>query len=284
MGKIRVTTLGDESFEKEQKAQAQKRREAKKEKKEHVKGVGLKGGQQVVAMEGVELTAEAQAAVAEIEDGKEAKKARKIKIRVRSKRYQALIGKVDKTKFYTLSEAIKLVISTANTKFVSSVDAHININPEILTKEKKTLSGSVNLPHGTGKTRKIVIADEAILDAISKGKIDFDILVAHPSMMPKLARVAKTLGPKGLMPSPKNGTVSPDPEKRVKELEGGEMTWKTESDQPIIHQTIGKVSFEEKQLEENLKTLINSVNVNKISKLTLTSSMGPGVKVDLSSL
>jgi large subunit ribosomal protein L1 len=161
---------------------------------------------------------------------------------------------------------------------------HVNINPAILTKEKKSLSGSVNLPHGTGKKRIIVIADEALIEQVQKGKIEFDVLVAHPSMMAKLARVARILGPKGLMPNPKNGTVTPTPEKRVTELAGGEINWKTEPDQPVIHQAVGKVSYTPDQLEENIRALVKVIGTGKIAKLTLSSSMGPGIKVATNSL
>jgi len=164
------------------------------------------------------------------------------------------------------------------------VELHVNLNPLTLPKDKKSLNGSVNLPHGTGKKRIIAIADEALLEKVQKGVIEFDVLVAHPSMMPKLARVAKILGPKGLMPNPKNGTVSPTPEKRAKELEGGELNWKTEPDQPVIHQMVGKVAFEDKQLIDNIKALVNSINTSKIAQLSLNATMGPGIKVDVTSV
>lgn len=290
MGKIRVKTLGDEEFEKEQQEKAEKRREAKALKKEkaHVKGVGLKGGQQIKVMEGVELKPEVAAAVEAIEHPETAKedkkKARVAKPRIRSKRYKAFASQYDRAKLYPLTEALALTKKLATTRFDATVEAHLNLNRELLGKDKTTLSGSVTLPSGTGKKRVVKIASEALIEAIGKGIIDFDVLVAHPSLMPKLAKVARILGPKGLMPNPKNGTVTPDPEKRAKELEGGEIQWKTETEQPLIHQAVGKVSFTEKQLEENIKTLLNSVGVAKVVKLTLSSSMGPGIKVDTTTL
>lgn len=287
MGKIRVKTLGDESFEKEQEKQARARRMEKKAKKSQVHGVGLKGGQRIAVIEGDELTTEAKEAILAAEgtpEEKAQKKTKKLKVRVRSKRYLKLREMVDTTKLYPLTEAIELVQKTSTTKFDGSVETHISINPQSLPKDKKNISGAITFPHGTGKKRIIVIADEALIEKIAKGTLDFDVLVAHPSLMPKLARVAKILGPKGLMPNPKNGTISPTPEKRAKELEGGEMTWKSEADQPVIHQIIGKVSFTDKQLIDNIKVLITSINANKITKLTLSSSMGPGIKVDIKSL
>ena len=170
---------------------------------------------------------------------------------------------------------------TARVKFDPTVEVHVNLNPATLPKDKKNLSGTVTLPHGTGKKRVIAIADEALIERVQSGTIDFDVLVAHPSLMPKLAKVARILGPKGLMPNPKNGTVTPNPEKRAKELSGGELAWKTEPDQPVIHQSVGKASFSTTQLSENITSLISSVTASKILKLTLSSSMGPGIKVDL---
>ena len=298
MGKIRVKTLGDASEEKAQQEAAKTRREVKKSKraspaeasakegKEHVKGVGLKGGQQVKVIEGVELKPEIEKLLNETPEEleKEQKKAKTIVPRVRSKRYKELTTIVDKKKLYPIKTAVELVKKTSTVKFDATVEVHININPAILDKDKPSLSGTINLPHGTGKKRVIAIADDTTIEKVIKGQIDFDVLVAHPSFMAKLAKVARILGPKGLMPNPKNGTISPTPEKRAKELEGGEMTWKTEPDHPVIHLSLGKVSFTEKQLEENLKTLIKSVDSGKITKLTLSSSMGPGIKVDVASL
>ncbi len=287
MGKIRVKTLGNEELEKAQHEEAKKRREVKKEKKEkaHIKGLGLKGGQQIKVVEGVELKPEVEALLHEqpekIVGGKTPKKAVQ---RVRSKRYRELTALVDKSKPYTLKEALELVKKTATTKFDGTVEAHINLNPELFTKEKASLSGVVNLPHGTGKKRVIAIADDAVLAKIEKGQIDFHALVANPAMMSKLAKYARILGPRGLMPNPKNGTVTPDPQKRAKELEGGEINWKTEPTNPIVHLPVGKASFSEKQLEENIEALVTSVGQNNILKLILSSTMGPGIKVNISSL
>lgn len=290
MGKIRVATLGDEAQEQKQQDKAKARREAKKLEKAHTKGVGLKGGQKIAVVEGVELKPEFEhtevAPTLDAVSGEpvEKKKPRKIKVRVRSKRYKGLVQLVDKTKTYSLKNAVELVKKTSNTSFNGTVEAHINLNPATLPKDKLSLSGTVNLPHGTGKTRKIIVADEALIEAVQKGKIDFDVVVAHPSLMPKLAKVAKILGPRGLMPNPKNGTVSVTPEKRAKELEGGELNWKTEPDHPVIHQIMGKVSFNQLQLEENIKAFVKSVGSGKIAKLTLNCTMGPGIKVDVNSI
>lgn len=297
MGKIRVKTIGDEAFEAEQAEKDKKRREAKKAKKNlssetltkggkaHVKGVGLKGGQQVSVMEGVELKPEIAALLKnEVKAEEKPVKVKKVKAKVRSKRYQLLRQLVDRTKFYPLKDALKLLVKTANTRFDATVETHININPATLPPDKPSLSGFVTLPHGTGKQRKIVIVTEEILQNIAAGKINFHVLVTHPQFMPKLAKFAKVLGPKGLMPNPKNGTITATPEKRAKELSGGEIQWKTEPDHPVIHQIIGKVSFGEDKIKENLTKLVKAVSLGKIAKITLSSSMGPGIKVDLQTL
>jgi large subunit ribosomal protein L1 len=286
MGKIRAVALGDEKAESEQKRRAEARRQTKQSKKVKVEGVGMKGGERVAVIEGTDIKPEFKKLIDEVESGEAAgakpKKAKKEKrIRVRSKSYIAKASLVDKTKFYPLSDAVGLIKQTSLTKFDGTVELHINLNPATLG-EKKDFRGSVHLPHGTGKQVRVVIADDKVLADVEAGKINFDILVAHPSMMPKLARVARILGPKGLMPNPKTGTVTPDPEKRVKELSTGSINFKTEPDQPIIHLTVGKVSFEDKKLVENVNAILDAVGRGKISKATLSATMSPGVKIALS--
>lgn len=284
MGKIRVAKLGDESAEKEQKRKAEARRQTKESKKAKVEGVGLKGGERVAVVEGTDINPEYKKLIEqgeqgqELNDKKQAKKQKKAK--VRSKRYVEAASLVDKTKLYSTPEAIALVKRTSMTKFDGTVEIHINLNPQTLG-DKKDLRGSVSLPHGTGKEVKVVVADDAVLAEIESGKIHFDILVAHPTMMAKLAKVARVLGPKGLMPNPKNGTVSPDPEKRAKELSQGQVNFKTEPDQPIIHMIVGKVSFDDKKLSQNIEAVLKAVGSSKISRATLTATMGPGVKLQL---
>ncbi len=292
MGKIRVAALGDEKKEKEQKRRAEARRQTKQSKKVKVEGVGMHGGQRVAVVEGTEIRPEFKKLIEEVETsasapqsgasadkGEKAERAAKQKkARVRSKRYVEKASLVDKTKLYPLAEAVSLVKQTSVSKFDGTIEIHINLNPLTLG-EKKDMRGSVSLPHGTGKEVKVVIADDKIVSDVAEGKIDFDILVAHPSMMPKLAKVARILGPKGLMPNPKTGTVTEDPEKRVKELSHGQVNFKTEPDQPIIHLSVGKVSFEDKKLAENVAAVLKAVGTGKIAKATLTSTMGPGVKL-----
>lgn len=268
MGKIRVAALGDEQ-EAEQKRRAEARRQTKQSKKSLDKAqdklTGVKPVEETVTGE---------------EEQKVKKSSKQKKARVRGKQYVEKSSLVDKMKLYPLSEAIDLIKQTSFTKFDGTVELHVNLNPASMG-DKKDFRGSVSLPHGTGKQVRVAIADEAILAEVETGKINFDILVAHPSMMAKLAKVARILGPKGLMPNPKTGTVSPDPEKRAKELSTGQVNFKTEPDQPIIHMIVGKVSFEEKKLTDNITAVLNAIGRAKISRVTLSATMGPGVKVQL---
>lgn len=287
MGKIRVATLGDEDAEKELKRRAKARRQTKAAKKTKVEGVGLKGGERVAVVEGTDIKPEFKKLVEEVESsaakapqdtGRKAKKPAKVK--VRSKRYQEVAALVDKTKLYSVAEAIALVKKTSTSKFNGTVELHINLNPASLG-GKTDMRGSVKLPHGTGREVRVAIADDKVLSEIEAGKINFDILVAHPTMMSKLAKVARVLGPKGLMPNPKTGTISETPQKRAKELAGGQVNFKTEPDHPLIHLSVGKVSFADKQLVENVAAVLAAVGKNKITKATLSATMGPGIKIAL---
>lgn len=295
MGKIKITTLGSEDEQKIKEERRVKREE--KKKREHAGKVhisGMKGGQRVKAVGADEaeieklarLTEEvekdqAEGLAAEKKDlpaGRQGKKPRKVKVRSRSQRYKEAIMKIDHNKLYPVTDAFTLLREVSLARFDGSIELHINVI-------EKGLRGNVTLPHGTGKKVRVAIADSTTIDKlvseIEKGKLNFDALVAHPQIMGKLARVAKFLGPRGLMPNPKAGTISTEPEKIAKKLEAGEINWKTESDFPIIHQVIGKLSFKDKQLEDNYKVLIKSISCDKIKSITLKSTISPGIKVQL---
>jgi large subunit ribosomal protein L1 len=287
MGKVRKVVMGDVEQEKKQRKKADVRRETKKLKK--VEGVGLHGGERTAVVEGTELKAEVREILEEVEQGgkpsfakaSKGKGKKHIGPKPRSKKYQEAAKLVDKTKTYPLAEAIDLVKKTSYTKFDATVELHLNLNPNILgeKKEKKDFRGSVTLPHGTGKQVRVVAADDAILKEIEGGKINFDILVSHPSMMPKLAKVARVLGPKGLMPNPKTGTVTEDVEKRIKELSHGQVNFKTEPENAIIHLIAGKVSFGSDMLLANVNAILDVIGRNKILKATIAATMGPGIQV-----
>jgi large subunit ribosomal protein L1 len=187
------------------------------------------------------------------------------------KKYRQMITLVDKTKKYPVNEAIALVKQVSYSKFDGTVEAIFNVI-------EKGIRGTVALPHGTGKQVRVRVADDAL---VANPIIDFDILVAHPAMMPKLAKIAKILGPKGLMPNPKTNTISDHPEKLVEVLSKGQINFKTETDFPIIHTIIGKVSFDDKKLSENLASLIKAIGKDKIISLYLKPTMGPSVLTSL---
>lgn len=193
----------------------------------------------------------------------------------RSKRYVDMRRHVDKTKTYSLKKAVELLTKVSYSKFVGTVSADLNIMEDSLNIE-------IAFPHSTGKVRRVEIATDALLKKIEKGEIDFEILVASPDMMPKLAKFARTLGPKGLMPNPKNGTVSPDPKKRAAELAGGKVRIKSEKKHPLVHVVIGKVDQKPAELIANVERLIKVIDAKKIQRLTLSATMSPGIKIDLS--
>lgn len=280
--------MGDEKQEKEQKRRAEARRQTKDSKKPS----GLKGGQRVAVVEGTEIKPEFKKLIEEVESssaeasadkgGKKAKKQKKA--RVRSKRYVEKASLVDKTKTYPLADAVSLVKKTSLTRFDGSVELHINLNPTSLGEKNPPaggMRGSVSLPHGTGKQVRVSVADDAVIADVLAGTINFDILVASPAMMPKLTRVARILGPKGLMPNPKTGTIGEDPNRLALSLSKGKVNFKTEPDQPIIHMVVGKVSFDEKKLMENVGAILDAIGRGKIAKATLASTMGPGIKIAL---
>lgn len=224
-----------------------------------------------------------------------------------SKRMNDLKTKVDANKVYSLDDALALVKSTSTVKFDASVEVHARLGIDV-GKSDQQIRATVALPHGTGK--KTVIAafvgandEKAATDAGAdfvyseteiKGfqsgatKIEFDIAVATPEMMPKLAIAAKVLGPKGLMPNPKTGTVDKDVAKMVTELKKGKVAFKND-DTGNVHASIGKVSFDTAKLKENYESLVEALKKAKPSSskgtylkaLYLTSSMGPSIKVEL---
>lgn len=192
------------------------------------------------------------------------------------KAIRAAKSKVDPQKKYELSEAIKLVKSGNITKFVSTVTLHLNL----VTKDAPTRV-ELTFPHMAGAAKRVAIVTDELLKNIEKGKIEFDILVTSPAFMPKLAKFAKVLGPKGLMPSPKAGTVTPDPEKKAKEFEAGKTVVKAEAKFPLMHVTVGKINQADEELIANIKALLDAVKLKNVTKATLVSTMSPGVKLQL---
>lgn len=202
------------------------------------------------------------------------------KTRERSEKYVAAAKLVDKSKLYSIKEALELLDKAHLAKFDETVELHINT---LLA----GLSGQVTLPHGTGKTVRVAIlapgkdseAADDLLKEIEAGKINFDVLIATPDAMPKLARVAKVLGPRGLMPNPKAGTVTPNPEAVAKQYEGGQMHYKTEAKTPVMHVAVGKLSFGEEKLSQNITAFLKAVKVENIKKVVVKSTMSPAIRL-----
>ena len=217
------------------------------------------------------------------------------------KKYRAAAEKFDNNKTYSIEEAVKLMKENKVVNFVESVEVHIktNVDPK---KGDQQIRSTVALPHGTGKTIRIavvtstmekdakeagadIVGGEEFIDKMSK-EINFDILVATPEMMPKLAKMAKVLGPKGLMPNPKTETVTTKIKETIEALKKGKAAFKNDNT-ANVHQLVGKLSFEDAQLVENIKSFIEAVEKAKpatfkgklISGITVCSSMGIGIKV-----
>lgn len=224
----------------------------------------------------------------------------------RSKRYQEAAALIEKGKTYPIDEAVALVKQTSKTNFDASVDVVFRLGLDVRHADQQ-LRGAVVLPNGTGKSKKVLVitqgakvqealdagADlaggEEYLEDIQNGWLDFEVMIATPDMMPKLGKLGRILGPKGLMPNPKTGTVTQDIAKAVKETKAGKVNYRTDKN-ANVHMPIGRVSFDDDKLIENYETVYNLIvklkpSVAKgvyIKNITLSSTMGPGVKVNTS--
>ncbi len=223
-----------------------------------------------------------------------------------SKRLKASVELVNKDTLYSAAEAVELAKKTATTKFTGSVEVHVRTNIEA-KKTDQAIRGSVTLPHGTGKTKRIaafvsdakeaeakaaganLVGGEELIKQIKEtGKTDFDVAVAEPAMMAKLAQIAKILGTRGLMPNPKTGTVSDNIAEAIKEIAGGKVNFKND-DSGNVHLTIGKTDFDSSKLQENLKAFYDALLQSKpaavkkqfIAGISMNATMGPGIKVKM---
>ena len=225
-----------------------------------------------------------------------------------SKRMQGVRGKVDHGKAYTVDEALKLVKETAVAKFDESVDVAVNLGVDA-KKSDQTVRGSVVLPAGTGKKVRIavfaqgdkakaatdagadIVGFEDLAEKVKAGQIDFDVVIASPDAMRIVGQLGQILGPRGLMPNPKVGTVTPNVAEAVKNAKSGQVRYRTDK-AGIIHAQIGRANFEPAALKENLLALVADLQKIKpatskgvyLKKLTVSSTMGPGVAVDQASL
>jgi large subunit ribosomal protein L1 len=221
-----------------------------------------------------------------------------------TKKRKAAAAKVDKNKFYTLKEASALVKEVNTTKFDASVDLHVRLGVDP-KKADQSIRGTVSLPHGTGKTKRVLVlcnpdkeadaraagADYVGLDEfiqkIEGGWVDVDVIIATPSVMPKIGKLGKVLGPRNLMPNPKTGTVTNDVAAAVNEVKGGKIAFKVDK-AGIIHASIGRVSFSPEKLAENSQELIGAIIRAKpatakgtyVKSVFMASSMSPGIALD----
>ena len=222
----------------------------------------------------------------------------------RSKKYRKAAEKVDSNNLYTANEAIALLKSMPEYNFDQTVEAvlRLNVDPR---KADQLVRGSVNLPNGTGKTAKVlvfargpkatealeagadIVGDDDLVEKVAGGFLDFDSVVATPDMMGKVGRLGRVLGPRGLMPNPKTGTVTMDVTKAIKDIKGGKVDFRVDKNGNLSF-LIGKLSFTEQALEENFKAIADEVKRLKpstvkgryVTKATITSTMNPGVPVD----
>lgn len=275
MGKIRTRIIGLEDVEeKQKKAQKERSAEKKETRLRAEKGSGPRLDEVKAKSDEVGEATRLRPAQRDSGEAKKEKKEKKIVVHSRGKQYTDAKKKVNKDTFYPLDEAVKLLKKIKFTSFDESVELHLVV-------DEAGLKGELELPHSTGKTVRIKIVDDGVITNLEKGIMDFDILITHPSFMPKLAKFARVLGPKGLMPNPKAGTISPKPEEVAKKFQKGALRWKTEAKFPLIHQMIGKISFEDKDIVENAKAFLESVKKNHIKKVFLKSTMSPSVKIDI---
>jgi large subunit ribosomal protein L1 len=224
-----------------------------------------------------------------------------------SRRHKENVEKTKNKIYSNLDQAIQILQETASAKFVESVELHANLNidPKYADQQLRT---TVTLPHGVGKQVKIavltndenfdeatnagadIVGNEELIENITQGNIDFDLLIATPNMMPKLAKLGRVLGPKGLMPSPKSGTVSSTLTATLTDFKKGKFEYKADKT-GIVHATFGKVDFTTTQLVENLQAFYNSIEKNRPSgvkgkyfkSLSICSTMGPSIKLDFES-
>jgi large subunit ribosomal protein L1 len=213
------------------------------------------------------------------EEVAEKKKAiKKVIARKRGSKYQAMAKQVNRDELYSVKDAVELLGKLAKSTKLKTVEMHIN------TRENG-LRGELKLPHSTGKDIKIAIFSDEVAAKITANAIDFDMLLCTPADMPKIARFAKTLGPKGLMPNPKSGTVTEHPEERAKQLaSGGTLPYKSEAKSPIIHLNLGSITQNGDDLTDNINEALRSINITKIKSAYLSCTHTPSIKLSISNI
>lgn len=257
---------------------------------------GIKEAEEKQAKEERKAHADAETAEAEGKPKQQTKPARS-RLERQGKNFRKAAELVDKAKAYSLTEAVELAAKTSPVKFDASVELHVNLSVDPRQADQNIRDNLV-LPGGTGKTVRVAVFDDAkvegadisgvenVLKALEKGEINFDILIATPAQMPKLGKFARVLGPRGLMPNPKSGTVTTDVAKAVNEAKAGRVEYRVDST-GIVHVPCGKVSFGAKKLEENVRAVLSSIKGNKpasvksnyIKAIHLATTMGPSINV-----
>ncbi len=237
---------------------------------------------------GIKKSADAKAMADKEEKPQETKKT--VSAKKRSKKYLEAGKDLDKSKTYPLPEALDMVKKMSYSKFNGTIEAHVNT-------AQTGLRGFLQLPYVSGKKLRIlafgkgadqsgasIIGTDSTIDEISNNKIEFDLILTTPQWMSKLTKVAKILGPKGLMPNPKNGTITDDLKKAVDSFQAGKTEFKTETKARVIHLGLGKLNQPDEELAANIKAAVTGIGKNKIKKVTLSATMGAGVKLDLASV
>ena len=262
MGKMKTQLVGENS------KNEHKHEQARGHDAEKVHLSGLKGGQRVKMVE-------TENPETEIETKVNSKKAGKQVVeKVRGKKYVEAKSKLDHEKFHKISEAVALVKQTSYSKFDGTMELHLVV-------KKTGTSAQVSLPHQAGRVKKIEIANDDTIEKLKAGKIDFDVLVATSDMMPKLVPFARLLGPKGLMPNPKNGTLVNDP-KKLGSFSTATVTLKTEREAPLIHAVVGKVSQKDEEITENIEAVIKALGGDKqIVRAFVKGTMSPAAKIKI---
>ena len=264
--------LGSKPKEKKKSSPAGGKKSLKK-----VKGVrvpGLKGSARVVAVSGEAPETEEHKTTPST-DSKKSTQIKKKK--VRGKKYLASLAKIEPNKLYGFSEAVKLVKETSWVNF----DGNVRLSLVFAKKNAKGDKLSMELPYSTGVKKKIEIANEATLEKIKQGKIDFDVLLATPAEMPKLVPFAKILGPKGLMPNPKNGTLVANPEAEIAKFSANSLQIKLPKDSNSASVVIGKTSQTDAEIAANLETVVGSLTGRGVKKAVVSATMGPGIKIQV---
>lgn len=281
MGKTKTAFVGgvsDEALSSEERYKQKLAKKKAEEEKKKVEGLGLKGGEKnkIVGAEEVpseETKAPEQQVTEPAEVVEEKEDAKEKKVHTRGKNYKGAKAKIDSNKLYPVLDAIKLIKDLKYAKFDETYELHIMV-------KKQGLNININLPHPFGKTKKVEVANDATIDKLKAGKVDFDVLLATPEMMPKLVMFAKLLGPKGLMPNPKNGTLIKS-DKEAEKYSASQTTIKTEKEQPIVHIAAGKMSMDEKDISENITAIFDVINRNLIERVYLKSTMSPSIKLQI---